>query len=72
MMLMSVEQSVEWELAGETEVLAENLSQCHFVHHKSHMTWHGLEPERPQWEASDNRLSYGTTPTAHTKSYLVH
>jgi hypothetical protein len=35
---MSVEQSVEWELAEETEVLGENLSQCHFVHHKSHMT----------------------------------
>jgi hypothetical protein len=45
--------SVEWELTGETEVLGENLSQCHFVHHKSHMTWPGLEPGPPRWEAGD-------------------
>jgi hypothetical protein len=36
--MMSVEQSLERELAGETEVLKENLFQCYFVHHKSHMT----------------------------------
>jgi hypothetical protein len=36
-MMMIVEQSVECELAGETEVLGENLPQCHFVLHKSHM-----------------------------------
>jgi hypothetical protein len=35
---MSVEQSVEWKLAGKTEVLEENLPQFLFVHHKSHMT----------------------------------
>jgi hypothetical protein len=37
-MMMSVGQSVKSELAGETEVLGENLPQRHFVHHKSHMT----------------------------------
>jgi hypothetical protein len=37
-MMMNVEQSVEWELAGETGVLREILSHWHFVHHKSHMT----------------------------------
>jgi hypothetical protein len=35
-MMMSVEQLVEWELAGRTEILRENLPQCHFVDYKSH------------------------------------
>jgi hypothetical protein len=38
MMMMIVDQSVEYELVEKTEVLGENLPQCHFVHHKSHMT----------------------------------
>jgi hypothetical protein len=42
-MRMIVKQLVEWRLAGETEVLGENLPQRHFVNHKSHMTRPGLE-----------------------------
>jgi hypothetical protein len=48
---MSVEQSVEWELAGETEVLGINLPQYNIVHHKSHNTWPGLELGQPRLDA---------------------
>jgi hypothetical protein len=52
-MRVIVEQLVELRLAGETEVVGENLPQRHFVHYKSHMKRTGLEPRPPWWEASN-------------------
>jgi hypothetical protein len=47
---MMMEKLVEY-LAGEAEILAENLLQCRFVHHKPHML-PGRKPGPPWWEAS--------------------
>jgi hypothetical protein len=38
---------------GKPKYSGKNLSQCHFVHNKSHMDWPGIEPGPPQWEAGD-------------------
>jgi hypothetical protein len=67
-MMAIVEQLVEWRLAGETEVLRENLQQCHSVHHKSHMTWPGSNPVRRGGKPVTNRLSYGMAQAYINKS----
>jgi hypothetical protein len=51
--MVIVEKLVEWRLAGETEVLGDNLPQHHFVHHKYHITKPAFEPGPARWEASD-------------------
>jgi hypothetical protein len=65
-MMMNVEQSVEWELAAETEVLGENLPQHQFFRHKSHMTWPGIEHGRRSGKPATNSPSYDTAKYRHT------
>jgi hypothetical protein len=56
---MMMEKLVEL-LAGETEVLEENLPQCCFVHHKSYMLCPDANPGRRGGKPATYRLSYGT------------
>jgi hypothetical protein len=47
-------------LAGETDILGENLPQCHFVHHKPNVLYPDANPGRRGGKPMTNRLSYGT------------
>jgi hypothetical protein len=62
-MMMSVKQSVEWEWAGETEVLGENLPQRYLS--TTNPKWPDLEsnPGRRGGKPATNRLSYGIVNT---------
>jgi hypothetical protein len=57
--IVMMEKLVEW-LAGETEVLGENVPQCRFIHHKPHMLCPDSNPGRRGGKPVTNRLSYGT------------
>jgi hypothetical protein len=59
-MMINVEQLVEWELTGETEIPGETLPQCHFVHHKSPRPDLLSNSGRGGGKPESNRLSYGT------------
>jgi hypothetical protein len=58
--MMMMEKLMEWWLVEETEVLGENLPQCHFVHHEPHMLCPDTNPGRRGGKPATNRLSYGT------------
>jgi hypothetical protein len=69
-MKMIVEKQMECRLAGETEVLGENLPQRHFGPSQN-PTWPdpGLNPGRRGEKPATNRLSYGA---AWLRSWLRH
>jgi hypothetical protein len=50
---MIVEKQMVCRLAGETEILGENLLQRHLSITKSHMTRPQFESRPPWWEAGD-------------------
>jgi hypothetical protein len=63
-MIVIVQKLVEWRLAGETEVLGENLPHSTTLS-TTNPTWPdlGSNPARRGGKPATNRLSYGTVPT---------
>jgi hypothetical protein len=63
--IMMMENLVEWRLAGETEVLGENLST-------TNPTWPdpGSNPGRRGGKSASNRLTYGAARSWSKSSLL--
>jgi hypothetical protein len=65
-MKMIVESMMECRLAGETEVLRENLPQRHFCPSQNPTCLPGFEPGPPRWEAEETYLLYIFPPELYT------
>jgi hypothetical protein len=66
MMMMIVEKQIECRLAGETEILGENLPQRHFRPSQNPTRPDpGLNPGRRGGKPATNRLSFGAAISSH-------
>jgi hypothetical protein len=69
--IVRIEKLVEWTvLAGETELLAEDLLLRHFVHHKSHLPDPSANPGRRGGKPATNSFSYGAALPTYLLTYL--
>jgi hypothetical protein len=68
---MNVKQLVERKLEKEAKGVGWNVSQCNFVHHKSRMTWPGIEPGSSDEKPATNLVSYGTAHDHLTKMRFI-